>query len=750
LDPDKSWGINEWADWWRNYIGVNVIPADTKNKKIELSWKKWQTEPIPDDLHKFWCETGEFERNGLAVIMGKCHHNTSLKDLYIWCIDCDNQKAIDEMTQDKQRMAAATLCEWHDDNPSKLHIYGYSHNQIPKKASDKTDKDMAAKIDANEIPSIEVKSDSLGVMFCTPSIHQQGHKYHIGECHTPKIMDGVEKAIGKVLRKYNIPYGSDVPEIAGGIAIDDLIEGDARVLEGHNRHLAMLRVADHYAATMPDLDKLRLNSMVSEKNKTVCMPPLDDAEIEKICTQAMQWVAKNGGLPRTTEKGVIHEDDEGTPVIPKKRGRKNNVELHVIVADQIMENHTFLAIEETGEILYYKGGVYKFGAEQIISKSARKIDANIKRHDIAEITSYIRDVRGYVEISEFDADPTIVNVKNGLYNLRTCKLQPHDHQYYSMMQIPHNYDETVFPHRFLKFLKSCHPDDIRKVKTVIEMMALCLIRNNIAEKSFLNVGSGSNGKSICLDFLGSVLGKHNISTDSIHEISYDRFATSDLLGKYANICADIESHELKNTGNLKKIISGDRIRGQKKYGHAFPFEPSVKMIFSANQLPEVFDDSDGFYRKWEIIQWDRRFFGKDRDFSVKTIKSDKRELSGMLGIMLNNAAILYRTNRLTYARSPRETREMWKEKSDPVDLFISEEVTRDVNSKTPVSDMYTRYTQWCRETDRIPGTHTRFNKSLKKNGYEKSATRFGGETKQAWHGCKLSQAVKSNSPQKQL
>jgi hypothetical protein len=33
--------INEYADFWRHDIGVNVLPADTKNKKPLVTWTEW-------------------------------------------------------------------------------------------------------------------------------------------------------------------------------------------------------------------------------------------------------------------------------------------------------------------------------------------------------------------------------------------------------------------------------------------------------------------------------------------------------------------------------------------------------------------------------------------------------------------------------------------------------------------------------------------------------------------------------------
>jgi len=45
---------NAWADFWRDQIGVNVIPADTSDKKPIVSWLEWQDKPIPRKLHDEW------------------------------------------------------------------------------------------------------------------------------------------------------------------------------------------------------------------------------------------------------------------------------------------------------------------------------------------------------------------------------------------------------------------------------------------------------------------------------------------------------------------------------------------------------------------------------------------------------------------------------------------------------------------------------------------------------------------------
>jgi hypothetical protein len=61
---------NTGADFWRYNVGVNVIPADTRNKRPIVEWSPFQDEPVPEELHNKWKSNGDFCK-GIAVIIGK-------------------------------------------------------------------------------------------------------------------------------------------------------------------------------------------------------------------------------------------------------------------------------------------------------------------------------------------------------------------------------------------------------------------------------------------------------------------------------------------------------------------------------------------------------------------------------------------------------------------------------------------------------------------------------------------------------
>jgi hypothetical protein len=59
--------INGSADFWRYFIGVNVIPANTKNKTTAIRWSEYQDKPIPEWQYEQWKKEGDLNK-GIAII----------------------------------------------------------------------------------------------------------------------------------------------------------------------------------------------------------------------------------------------------------------------------------------------------------------------------------------------------------------------------------------------------------------------------------------------------------------------------------------------------------------------------------------------------------------------------------------------------------------------------------------------------------------------------------------------------------
>ena len=305
-EPPKT-TINDWADFWRYDIGVNVIPADTRRKVTYESWAEWQDKPIPDVLYSEWKSSGAFDK-GMAIILGKVWHNPLKKDLYLIGIDLDNGKAIQEVAiKGLEDLAQRVIVEQHKDDVTKAHVLFYSHKPFPKKSSDITNIDIAKRIKSNEIPAVEVKGlGSHGILFVSPSIHQNGYPYEIIGTKEPDLVDDFVEHIDSICKKFSIPYLDGNGISNGLVPIQDLFKPDFTIFKGHNRHEDLMRIMESLIVRTSGILSLEeIKPLAQQWNLKHCSPPLDDKEFEK------QWICATDFIAKKGTNQDEEEDDKG-------------------------------------------------------------------------------------------------------------------------------------------------------------------------------------------------------------------------------------------------------------------------------------------------------------------------------------------------------------------------------------------------------------------------------------------------------
>ncbi|MGI0016477.1 MAG: DNA primase family protein, partial [Nitrososphaera sp.] len=131
----------------------------------------------------------------------------------------------------------------------------------------------------------------------------------------------------------------------------------------------------------------------------------------------------------------------------------------------------------------------------------------------------------------------------------------------------------------------------------------------------------------------SLLGRENCSSASLQELN-DKFIPVKLDGMMANVCADLKTDKISDSGNFKMLVSGDRMLVQHKNKDPYYFENYAKLIFSANQIPETADKSYAYFRRWIIIPFNRTFEGVEDDKNLIEKLTTPEELSGILNLAL--------------------------------------------------------------------------------------------------------------------
>ena len=68
-----------------------------------------------------------------------------------------------------------------------------------------------------------------------------------------------------------------------------------------------------------------------------------------------------------------------------------------------------------------------------------------------------------------------------------------------------------------------------------------------------------------------------------------------------------------NEARIKALTGGDSITARFLYSESFTFDPVAKFWLALNHLPQVRDDSLGFWRRVRVVPFKQRFSGEDAD-----------------------------------------------------------------------------------------------------------------------------------------
>jgi hypothetical protein len=172
----------------------------------------------------------------------------------------------------------------------------------------------------------------------------------------------------------------------------------------------------------------------------------------------------------------------------------------VAFTEQIMNEFTFATMTDNGEMYYYdkERGYYIQNAEWKIKEFIQLMRPGVSTHIKQEVINQIKDST-YVERSRFDSNPDILNLENGLLNIRTLELTEHSPDKYSLSQLPIKYNPKARCPKFARFLNDVlRPKD---VPIILQYIGYSIYKTAKYEKAVLCIGKGDNGKSTLLKAL---------------------------------------------------------------------------------------------------------------------------------------------------------------------------------------------------------------------------------------------------------
>ncbi len=303
-----------------------------------------------------------------------------------------------------------------------------------------------------------------------------------------------------------------------------------------------------------------------------------------------------------------------------------------------------------------------------------------------------------------DSNHTCINLQNGTFKFLKGKgkLYPHDKKDNLHYVLPFDYlPEETCP-IFIDYLEYCLPDEDKR-KVIQEFLGYVFTPNEVCnlEKCLLLYGEGSNGKSVLYRVINELLGKENISSYSIPQLTdkaKGEYYTVNLQNKLLNYCSDTRG-AFDDTGVFKQLVSGEKVTGRHPAGRPVEFVNNAKFIFNINVLPTSPENVYGFFRRFEIIDFSVTVeeAKKDRQLPTKIIDN---ELSGVFNWILEGLDRLLSNGNLTECKANKEALERFKIKSNNVLEFLLDEgfeVCTNVEQGEVFNDLFHSYQSWIAE-----------------------------------------------------
>lgn len=376
-------------------------------------------------------------------------------------------------------------------------------------------------------------------------------------------------------------------------------------------------------------------------------------------------------------------------------------------ANYMINNHHIVKIN--GQLHIYKDGIY-CSDMNVIAGVMRSYIPNIKKSQKTEVIDYMYDMTEEKEIS----DARYIGFNNGVYDVVDDTLNAFSSEYVITNKIPWDYKPDAYSELADNTLNKLACGDAAIRALLEECIGYCFYRANTFNKAFILTGDKSNGKSTFLKVLTVLLGEHNVASLDLKNLG-DRFSKASLFGKLANIGDDISDEFVPDASLFKKITDGGRIQVEKKGQDPFEFNPYVKLIFSANDIPRIRDKTGAVLRRLVIIPFNARFSESDADYNPN-IKSDlTQDTSIEYLIMLGCQGLkrLLATQKFTISQKVEEERQAYNIENNPILAFI-EEVGKEGIVNEPTNEVYKRYQVFCAENNYQPTSNIVFSKSINK------------------------------------
>ena len=307
----------------------------------------------------------------------------------------------------------------------------------------------------------------------------------------------------------------------------------------------------------------------------------------------------------------------------------------------------------------------------------------------------------------------LIACRNGLLDIETRALEPHDRCFFNVNCLPFDYDPGARAPGWNAFLRELWPDDKEARLALAEWFGYFLTGDTAQQKIFLLVGPKRAGKGTIGRILTALLGRDSIANPTLGSLGGE-FGLWPLINKQVAIVSDARLGQRADRSlvaeRLLSISGEDALTINRKYLSHWTGRLGARFLILSNELPSIKDASQALASRFLLLTLTELFYGREDVLLEEKLRA---ELAGILNWSLRGLARLRARGHFVMPKSAQDAMRALEDLSSPVGAFLREwcliSPTRRVNAKL----LYGAWKAWCEARGEKPGSSAVFGRDLR-------------------------------------
>jgi putative DNA primase/helicase len=356
--------------------------------------------------------------------------------------------------------------------------------------------------------------------------------------------------------------------------------------------------------------------------------------------------------------------------------------------------------------------IEKFG---MISESVRRREAFVKA------AQYIKELN--IKSEDFDANPWLLNVKNGTIDFSTGEFMEHSQEEMITKVANVEYDQKADCPLWKKFIREIMDYKEELINFVQTAAGWALTGDTSEQTMFILFGSGANGKSTFLNTIMYILGDYATATPTETFMKKSGDQTTNDIARLRGIrfvtTTEAEQGRRLSEPLIKKITGNDQMTARFLYGEYFNFTPTFKIWMATNHKPIIKGTDHGIWRRIKLIPFTTRIEEENQDKHLE--QKLREEANGILNWLVAGTE-RWKREKLRAPKIVLAATDEYRGEMDVIGNFMRDRCVQEKNATIRIRELYKAYSDWCEENREHPASERILSMRLKELGFVQNRT----------------------------